>query len=125
MLSTGGGTLAYVQSRQRLLLAVVHSIPTVCQGTRPFPELGALGRLFEIVEHMGMGIINMHRNVMLARVFSDFELAVDSQSGGVLACRGFEALNQIFLEPERAGILEMPTDRIDHSRMVGRCTRTR
>ncbi|WP_116357888.1 hypothetical protein [Cupriavidus taiwanensis] len=118
MLSSGGGALAYIQSRRRLLLAVVHSIPTMCRGTQPLPAHGALGRLLEIVEHMGVGIINMHHNVMLARVFPDFELAFDTQSRGVLANRCFEALDQAFLEPERVGIMEMPTDRIDHSKFL-------
>lgn len=64
-----------------------------------------MNQLLPHIEHSGTTIVSLHHNLMLTKVFSDFRLFVGSD--GVTASRDFQTLDQFFLEPERASLLEM------------------
>jgi Holliday junction resolvase len=99
------GTAAYLQSRRRHLLALLHTIPGVCRGTQRLHELDGLNHFLYLIETAGLGTTSMHHNLMLARVYPDFALNVDEV--GILASHSFNGLDSLFLEPERTAITEM------------------
>lgn len=102
---TVGTAIGYLQSRRRHLLALLHTIPGVCQGTQRMQELDGLNHLLYLIETSCLGMTSMHNNLMLARVYPDFALDVDEV--GILASHDFKALDSFFLEPERTAITEM------------------
>lgn len=102
---TVGAAIGYLQSRRRLLLAFLHTIPGVCRGGQKLGELDGLNQFMYLIETAGLAMTSMHQNLMLARVYPDFELKVDNV--GALASHSFNALDSLFLEPERTAITEM------------------
>lgn len=102
---TVGAAIGYLQSRRRHLLALLHTIPGVCRGTQRLHELDGLNQFLYLIETAGLGTTSMHHNLMLARVYPDFALDVDDV--GILASHNFNALDELFLEPERTAITEM------------------
>ena len=107
---TVGSAIGYFQSRRRHFLALLHTIPLACRGTRRLSDKDGIGQFTYLIESAGIGLTNMHQNLMLAKVYPDFSMEITK--GGVLASHGFDALDQAFLEPERTGITEMPMDKI-------------
>lgn len=97
--------IGYLQSRRRHLLALLHTIPGTCRGSKKLQGLDGLNQFLYVIETDGLTTTNMHQNLMLALVYQDFTLRVDSV--GVLASHGFNALDPLFLEPERTAIVEM------------------
>ena len=104
-LRTVGAAIGYFQSRRRHLLALLHTIPKACRGTTKVHKLDGLNLFLYFVETAGTGLTSMYKNLMLARVYPDFELIVDAQ--GTLANHDFNALDSMFLEPERVAITEV------------------
>lgn len=105
-LVTVGSAIGYLQSRRRHLLALLHTIPRACRGSRKMQKLDGLNHFLFLIETAGMGTTAMHRNLMLAMVYPDFSLVVDGE-GGASASHSFNALDSLFLEPERTAITEM------------------
>lgn len=97
--------IGYFQSRRRHLVALLYSIPAACTGTRSMPRLDTLNQLLPQVEHSGLTITGLYQKLMLAKVFADFRLIVDAH--GFSANHDYEFLDAMYLEPERAGILEV------------------
>lgn len=104
-MGTVGAAIGYLQSRRRHLLAFLHTIPGVCRGSQKLQELDGLNQFMHLIETAGLATTSMHQNLMLARVYPDFELKVDNL--GVLASHSFNALDTLSLEPERTAITEM------------------
>lgn len=112
-MATIGTAIGYLQSRRRHLLALLHTIPGACRGTKRLQELDGLNQFLYLIETAGKGTTSMHYNLMLAQVYPDFALDVDDV--GILASHSFNGLNSLFLEPERTAITEM--DDVDFSAM--------
>ncbi|MCB8746419.1 hypothetical protein LHU53_05820 [Rhodoferax sp. U2-2l] len=104
-IATVGTAIGYLQSRRRHLLALLHTIPGVCQGTQRLQKLDGLNQFLYLIETAGLGTTSMHHNLMLAQVHPDFALDVDEV--GILASHSFNGLDLLFLEPERTSITEM------------------
>lgn len=104
-MATIGTAIGYLQSRRRHLLALLHTIPGACRGTRRLHELDGLNQFLYLIETAGLGTTSMHHNLMLAQVYPDFVLNVDDV--GILASHRFNVLDSLFLEPERTAIIEM------------------
>lgn len=104
-MTTVGSAIGYLQSRRRHLLALVHTIPGTCRGSRRLHELDGLNQFLCLVETAGLATTSMHQNLMLAQVYPDFALDVDGVV--VLASHSFNGLDSLFLEPERTAITEM------------------
>ncbi|WP_401729623.1 hypothetical protein [Stenotrophomonas muris] len=104
-LVTVGSAIGYLQSRRRHLLALLHTIPRACRGSRRLQELDGLNQFLYLIEAACLGTTAMHRNLMLALVYPDFSLEVDGE--GASASHSFNALDSLFLEPERTAITEM------------------
>lgn len=104
-MATVGTAIAYLQSRRRHLLALLHTIPSVCRGSQRLHELDGLNQFLYMIETAGLGTTSMHHNLMLAQVYPDFALDVDER--GVLASHSFNGLDSLYLEPERTAITEM------------------
>jgi len=104
-LVTVGAAIGYLQSRRRHLLAFLHTIPRACQGSKQLQELDGLNQFLYLIETAGLGTTAMHHNLMLALVYPDFSLEVDGE--GASASHSFNALDSLYLEPERTAITEM------------------
>ncbi len=104
-LVTVGSAIGYLQSRRRHILALLHTIPNACQGSRQLHELDGLNQFLYLIETACLGTTAMHCNLMLSMVYPDFSLEGDD--AGASASHGFNALDSLFLEPERTAITEM------------------
>lgn len=104
-LVTVGSAIGYLQSRRRHLLALLHTISNACQGSKQLHELDGLNQFLYLIETACLGTTAMHCNLMLAMVYPDFSLEVGDV--GASASHGFNALDSLFLEPERTAITEM------------------
>lgn len=104
-LATVEHAIGYFQSRRRHLAAILYALPAVGQGKTRLERLDTLNQFLPLVEHSSMTLTGLYQKLMLARVFPDFNLDVGVQ--GFTANHHYEPLDRTFMEPERAGILEM------------------
>lgn len=104
-LQTVEHAIGYLQSRRRHIVALLYTLPHACRGNQPLVRIDSLNQLLPHVEHSGMTIVGLQHQLMLAKVFSDFRLSVGTN--GFTGNRHFQPLDQFFLEPERASLLEM------------------
>lgn len=108
---TVGHAIGYFQSRRRHLVALLYTLPQACRGRQPIERLDTLNQFLPHLEYSGITLTGLHEKLMLAKVFPDFKLLVDSR--GFVANHIYEPLDTAFLEPERAGIMEMLQARAD------------
>ncbi len=104
-LETVKSAIGYFQSRRRHLITMLYSLPEACGGSKLIGEMDTLNVLLTQIEYSGLTLSGLHQKLMLGKVYSDFELTIED--GGFFANHSFETLDAYFLEPERAGILEM------------------
>lgn len=104
---TVGNAIGYFQSRRRHLVALLYTLPESCRGVQPVARLDTLNQFLPQVELSGITLTGLHQMLMLAKVFPEFKLQIDSC--GFAANHHYEPLDASFLEPERAGIMEMRT----------------
>lgn len=97
--------IGYFQSRRRHLAALLYTLPSACSGRQKMVRLDTFNQLLPQVEHSGLTLIGLYQKLMLAEVFPDFALSVDAH--GFSANHDYETLDAMYLEPERAGILEI------------------
>ncbi len=97
--------IGYFQSRRRHLAALLYSLPSTCSGGSTMIRLDTLNQLMPQVEHSGMTLTGLYQKLMLAKVFPDFTLRIDAN--GFSANHEYEPLDSMYIEPERAGILEV------------------
>ncbi|AKQ41546.1 hypothetical protein CP97_05190 [Aurantiacibacter atlanticus] len=97
--------IGYFQSRRRHLVAMLYAMPLACRGSREMGRIDTLNFILPLVEHSGATITGLHQKQMLARIFPDFALNVSAN--GFTANYEYELLESMFLEPERAGILDV------------------
>lgn len=104
-LQTIAHAIGYFQSRRRHLVAILYAMPLACRGSREMARIDALNHILPLVEHSGVTITGLYQKLMLAQIFPDFALNVSAH--GFTANYEHELLESMFLEPERAGILEV------------------
>lgn len=95
----------YFQSRRRHIVALLYTLPDACRGARLLARLDAMNQFLPQVEISGLTLTGLHQKLMLAKVYPDFTLTVGDH--GFAANHSYEPLDAFFLEPERAGIMEM------------------
>jgi len=101
-LDTVGEAAGYFQSRRRHMVSLLYTMPRACKGTQQFEVLDAFNVLMPQVELGCIPITSMHQKAVLAEIFPDFHLTLDST--GARASHWFECLETGFLEPERASV---------------------
>ncbi|TCR80895.1 hypothetical protein [Rhizobium sp. BK376] len=96
-----GSMIGYFQSRRRHLVAMLHLMPHVCKGRSPFAPLDTLNVVLPLVELYGLPMSGCQTvlNVRAARE----KLGLPADLNAELAM-----LSPLFLEPERAPIVDMP-----------------
>ena len=92
--------MAYLQSRRRHFVALLHVLPTACRGNVRMVPLQAFGVMLPIVEFVGIPMMSAHSALMVRLAREDLGLPVKS---GVQV----PLLDTSFLEPERSRIDEM------------------
>ena len=97
--------IGYFQSRRRHILAMLYTIPFSCKGQSKVTDLDALNLFLPQVEHSGVTLTGLYTKLMLAKLYSDFELQLGQS--GFSASYHHNVLDSSFLEPERANIIEM------------------
>jgi hypothetical protein len=105
--------IGYFQSRRRHLVALLYTLPKACRGRCPLPRLDTMNQFLPQVELSGLTLTGLYQKLMLAKVFPDFALLLDGH--GFSANHDYEPLDAAFLDPERAGIMEMQAQMPDKS----------
>lgn len=105
---TVGTAIGYFQSRRRHLVAMLYTLPKACQGSRRMHPLDALNHLLPLVELNGVTLTGLFQQSMLMEAFDDHALLVSAE--GFVGSRGYPGLDAMYLEPERASIVEMFAD---------------
>jgi len=104
--------IGYFQSRRRHLLAMLYSIPSMCSGKKTMERLDTLNQILPQVEISGRTLTGLHEKKALSNIFPNFSLTVDKF--GFSASHVFEPLDRLYLEPERASIMEMVESNSDN-----------
>ncbi|MFS2042296.1 MULTISPECIES: hypothetical protein [Rhizobium/Agrobacterium group] len=96
-----GSMIGYFQSRRRHLVAVLQLMPHVCRGVKPLHPLNTLNVVLPLIELHALPMSGCQTvlNVRFAR--QSLNLSDDSKSELAM-------LSPLFLEPERAPIVDMP-----------------
>jgi len=106
-LQTVKHAIGYFQSRRRHFVALLYTLPKACRGALRLERLDTLNVFLPLVELHGTALTGLYQQLMLANVFPDFVLLLDGRDS--IPSHHFEPLDQSFLDPERAGIMEMHT----------------
>lgn len=99
-LATVGQAIDYFQSRRRHLVALLHSLPTVCKGPMRVAPLDTLNIFLPIVEMEALQLMGAHNARLMHHAYS--KLGVSAQGAPKL-----DMLDALYLEPERSRITEM------------------
>ncbi len=97
--------LGYFQSRRRHLLAVLYSLPSACKGSAKLAPTDTLNVMLTQAEYSGILITTNYSRLMLSLLFPDFKVTLDDK--GYSCSHYYDVLDPSFLEPERAGLMEM------------------
>lgn len=104
-LSTIGHAIGYFQSRRRHLVTLLYTLPIACRGNQKVDRLDAMNLFLPQVEYSAIALTGLFQKLMLAKVFPDFEIHIHKH--GFTTNHHYETLDHLFLEPERANIMEM------------------
>ncbi|MDE2184643.1 MAG: hypothetical protein KGJ78_16610 [Alphaproteobacteria bacterium] len=110
-LSTIGDAVTYFQSRRRLIVTLLCSLPHGCKGTRAMTALDSMNVFMPQIELHGMSLVTLHRQALLADIVPDFTVRDDGVGGW--GSHTFQPLEGFFLEPERLSVLDMEELRAD------------
>ena len=104
-LGTIGDAITYLQSRRRLMVALLYTLPTACKGPVQVAPLDSMNLFMPRLEHSGMALVSLYRQQLLAGIVPHFTLHDD----GVAATGShhFQPLESFFLEPERLSVQAM------------------
>lgn len=102
---TVGDAIGYFQSRRRHIVAMLYTLPSACMGTESVDPLHTLNHFLVPAELSGVTLTGLHQQAMLASAHRDFQLHVDEDGFG--GSHDFQPLDDLFLDPERASIVEM------------------
>ncbi|UQV46672.1 hypothetical protein KIV45_07045 [Janthinobacterium lividum] len=104
MLSTVGGIIMFLRSRRRHIVALLYTLPDVCQGHQNFNPNEDAARLLQAVEN-GVELTGLHQKAMLAEVFQDFQLT--NEDGKLVSNYSYQPLDDLFLDAERTSVVDM------------------
>jgi hypothetical protein len=110
--------IAYFQSRRRQMLALLYWMPAACCGTEPVDPLDALNIFLPIVEQSCVSLSSFYRDLVLLRVYDDYALTISNDR--CTRSHSYVVLDNSSLEPERAGITEVPPGSADLSVLKNR-----
>lgn len=98
---TVGSMIGYLQSRRRHFVGLLHLLPTACRGGEIVGPIDTLNIFLPMIELTGIQMMGAQNalNVKLARA----KLGLPARESAELAM-----LDPLFLEPERAPIVDMP-----------------
>lgn len=97
--------VGYLQSRRRHLVSLLYTLPTACRGDRTVVPLDTLNQFLPLVELNGVTLTGLYQQLMLAMADPNYSVALGAH--GFLGSQEYPALDSLFLEPERASIVEM------------------
>lgn len=97
--------LGYFQSRRRHLLAILYSLSSACKGNAKLAPNDTLNAMLMLAECAGVPITTNYSRLMLSLLFPDFKVILDGK--GYSCSHYYDVLDPSFLEPERAGLMEM------------------
>lgn len=97
---TAGMMIGYLQSRRRHFVALSHLIPVACRGSAPVAKLDALNVFLPIIDMRGLQITGAHNALIIKKSSARLGLSADQVD--------LHMLDDLFLEPERARIIDMP-----------------
>lgn len=98
---TLGTMIGYLQSRRRHFVGLLHILPTVCRGDRVVAPLDTLNVFLPMIELTAIQMMGA-QNTLLVKL-SRARLGLPERDATELAM-----LDPLFLEPERARIIDMP-----------------
>lgn len=93
----------YLQSRRRHMVALLHAMPSLCQGHLHVSSAQLFYRLMEAVELDAIPLTGRHAHKMLVHAVDNF--ALTGSRGVWHASHGYSLLDGMFLEPERLAIM--------------------
>lgn len=99
-LATVGDAIDYFQSRRRHLVALLHTLPTVCRGRIAVAPLDTLNILLPIVEMNAVQLMGAHNARLMQHAYGKLNIFVDGAPE-------LDMLDASHLEPERSRITEM------------------
>lgn len=98
---TLGAMIGYFQSRRRHLVGLLHFMPHACRGSRPVAELDTLNIFLPLVEAHATPMMGA-QYALLVKLAQERLGMIDDTSVELAM------LDKLFLEPDRASIIEMP-----------------
>ncbi|MDE2184525.1 MAG: hypothetical protein KGJ78_16015 [Alphaproteobacteria bacterium] len=104
-LGTIGDAITYFQSRRRLMVTLLYTLPRACKGSQPMTALDSINVFMPQIELHGMSLVTLHRQALLADIVPDFVERSDGAGGW--GSHHYQPLESFFLEPERLSVLEM------------------
>ena len=104
-LDTVGSAINYFQSRRRHMVSLLYTMPHACKGTETLVPRDAMNVFLPQVECSCVSITGFHFKLAQLEAIDNFSLEVDET--GATASHEFDALDDYFLEPERASIVSM------------------
>ena len=104
-LGTIGDVVTYLQSRRRLMVALLYTLPYACKGTLQVAQLDTMNQFMPRMEHSGMALVSLYRQQLLADIVPDFRLRDDGTTA--MGSHHFQPLESFFLEPERLSVQAM------------------
>ncbi len=99
---TLGTMIGFLQSRRRHFVGLLHLMPAACRGSEPISQLDTLNIFLPIVEFDAAPMIGAQYALMVKLAQDRLGIAEDASAE-------LSMLDGLFLEPERASIIEMPS----------------
>ena len=99
---TLGTMIGYLQSRRRHFVGLLHLMPAACRGSEPIGQLDTLNIFLPIVEFYSALMIGSQYSLMVE--FAQDRLGIEEDASAELSM-----LDGLFLDPERASVIEMPS----------------
>jgi len=93
--------IGYLQSRRRHFVGLLHLMPAACRGSNPVWQGDTLNIFLPLVELYALPMMGAQYALMVKLAQARLGMAEDASVEQVM-------LNSLFLEPERAPIVEMP-----------------
>ncbi len=104
-MNTVGEAVEYYQSRRRQMVTLLYMMPETCSGDQELADIDTLNVMLPLVELNCVALTSLYQNALLADIYPDFYAWSDGR--GMRCSHQFEPLEQFFLEPERASLLDI------------------
>ena len=104
-MNTVGEAVIYYQSRRRQMVTLLYMMPQACSGDKELADIDTLNVMLPLVELNCIALTSLYQNALLADIYPDF--CAWSDGTGMTCSHQFQPLEQFFLEPERASLLDI------------------